>query len=306
MILEFYSQLYKLLQAEKRLILMVVVANEGSSPGRRGFKMVISNNEMFGTIGGGIMEIKLVEYARSLLAKDTFNPFIKHQIHDKSAPVDQSGMICSGRQTVAFYDINAQSEAVINDILNGADIIHYLDSGISVNPQSNASEWSYSEPVSLPNNVYIIGGGHVGLALSEVLSRLDFEIHILDHRENLNTMNANTFAHHRQVVAFEEIENYVPEGYNTYVVIMSVGYRTDEIIISRLLKRQFQYIGLMGSKEKIATLKQHLLSKGFSEGDLSKVYMPIGIDIKSETTQEIAISVAAQLIAVKNRTKVNS
>ncbi|MBL0013205.1 MAG: XdhC family protein [Flavobacterium sp.] len=102
MVLDFYNKIKSLLQAEKQGVLMVVIANEGSSPGRKGFKMLVTQNQMYGTIGGGIMEHKLVEYARSLLEKLDFKPFIKHQIHDKSAPTNQSGMICSGRQTIAF------------------------------------------------------------------------------------------------------------------------------------------------------------------------------------------------------------
>jgi xanthine dehydrogenase accessory factor len=88
----------------------------------------------------------------------------------------------------------------------------------------------------------------VGLALSEVLSLLDFEIHILDHRENLNTMEANHFARTKQVVDFEAIDQYIPEGDDRYVIIMSFGYRTDDVIIRRLLGRKFKYIGMLGSK----------------------------------------------------------
>ena len=151
--------------------------------------------------------------------------------------------------------------------------------------------------------VYIIGGGHIGLALSEVLSRMDFEIHILDHRENLNTMVANNFVTTKQTVEFEEIEKYIPEGGNSYVVIMSFGYRTDDVIIRQLISKNFKYVGLLGSKEKIATLFQNMISDGFDKDRIAKVYAPIGIDIKSETTQEIAISVAAQLIRVKNQNR---
>ncbi len=303
MVLDFYKSVRDLLQQEQRLILMVVIANEGSSPGRKGFKMVVSNSKMFGTIGGGIMEHKLVEYARNLLNQSTFRPFIKHQIHDKSAPTDQSGMICSGQQTIAFYDLNIDNLAMIDSIvMKEKHSIQYTEKGINVNLHPTAThEWEFVESVSLPNRVYIIGGGHVGLALSEVLSRLDFEIYILDHRENLNTMEANNFAHFRKTIAFESIEKEIPEGNNIYVVIMSFGYRTDEIIIRRLLNRRFKYIGMMGSKEKITTLYAHLLDDGFTQDQLDNVHSPIGIDIKSESAQEIAISVAAQLISVKNK-----
>lgn len=281
---------------------MIVIANEGSSPGRKGFKMAVAKNGMFGTIGGGIMEHKLVEYAQSLINKPSFEPFIKHQIHDKSALKDQSGMICSGQQTIAFYDIKADFLPLINQILTEENFqITYNNHGINI--LSENPEWSFTETNSLPQKVYIIGGGHVGLALSEVLSRMDFEIHILDHRENLNTMEANYFVTTKQIIDFEEIGNYIPEGNDVYVVIMSFGYRTDDIIIRRLINKNFKYIGMLGSKEKIATLFQNMIVDGFDKDTIAKVYAPIGIDIKSETNQEIAISVAAQLIRVKNQNR---
>lgn len=300
MVLDFYKKVQEVLQSEKRLVLMVVIANEGSSPGRKGFKMLVTKNQMYGTIGGGIMEHKLVEFAESLLDEPTFEPFIKHQIHDKSALKDQSGMICSGQQTIAFYDITTDFLPLANQILNEKDFeITYNNFGI--NTACENSEWSSTETNSLVQKVYIIGGGHVGLALSEVLSRMDFEIHMLDHRENLNTMDANNFVHSKQTIEFEEIGNYIPEGANSYVVIMSFGYRTDDIIIRQLINKDFLYIGMLGSKEKIATLFQNMITDGFDKDRIARVYAPIGIDIKSETTQEIAISVAAQLIRVKNQ-----
>ena len=302
MVLDFYKKLQQILQSEKRLVLMVVIANEGSSPGRKGFKMLVTKSQMYGTIGGGIMEHKLVEFAESLLDKPTFVPFIKHQIHDKSAPKDQSGMICSGQQTIAFYDITADFLPIVEQILKDKDFkITYNNFGINVTSEN--AEWSFTETNSLAQKVYIIGGGHVGLALFEVLSRMDFEIHILDHRENLNTMVANNFVTTKQTVEFEEIEKYIPEGGNSYVVIMSFGYRTDDVIIRQLINKNFKYVGLLGSKEKIATLFQNMISDGFDKDRIAKVYAPIGIDIKSETTQEIAISVAAQLIRVKNQNR---
>jgi xanthine dehydrogenase accessory factor len=302
MTIDFYKKINQLLQSEKRLVLMVVIANEGSSPGRKGFKMLVTKNQMYGTIGGGIMEHKLVEFAEALLNKPTFEPFIKYQIHDKSAPKDQSGMICSGQQTIAFFDISTDFLPLANKILMEENFqITYNNHGINV-PSENP-EWTFTETNSLPQKVYIIGGGHVGLALSEVLSRMDFEIHMLDHRENLNTMEANHFVATKQTIEFEEIVNYIPVGDTIYVVIMSFGYRTDDIIIRQLINKDFKYIGLLGSREKIATLFQNMVADGFDKDKIARVYAPIGIDIKSETTQEIAISVAAQLIRVKNQNR---
>ncbi len=301
MIAAFYQKTREWLTLENRLVLLVVIANEGSSPGRKGFKMLVSKNDMLGTIGGGIMEHKLVEYARTLLEKPNFSPFIKHQIHDKSAVKDQSGMICSGRQTIAFYDIGTDFIPTIDGILADPEAqVTYSNVGINA-PEKPQTDWFFKESNAVIPKAYIIGGGHVGLALSQVLSLLDFEIHILDHRENLNTMQANAFARAKQVVDFEAIDQYIPEGADVYVIIMSFGYRTDDIIIRRLLGKNFKYIGMLGSKEKIATLFKNLLTDGFTQADIEKVFAPIGLDIKSETAHEIAISVAAQLIQIKNK-----
>lgn len=301
MIAAFYQKTREVLTSENRLVVMVVIANEGSSPGRKGFKMLVSKNDMLGTIGGGIMEHKLVEYARTLLEKPNFSPFIKHQIHDKSAMKDQSGMICSGRQTIAFYDIGTDFIPTIDGILADPETkVTYSNLGINA-PENPQTDWFFKESNALIPKAYIVGGGHVGLALSEVLSLLDFEIHILDHRENLNTMQANAFARTKQVVDFEAIDQYIPEGADVYVIIMSFGYRTDDVIIRRLLGKKFKYIGMLGSKEKIATLFKNLLNDGFAQADMDKVFAPIGLDIKSETAHEIAISVAAQLIQTKNK-----
>jgi xanthine dehydrogenase accessory factor len=306
MVSHFYQLMQRQLHEKKRLILMVVIANEGSSPGRKGFKMLVSENEMHGTIGGGIMEHKLVEYAQSLLLKPIFNPFVKHQIHDKAAAKDQSGMICSGRQTIAFFDVNADLLPLVEKMISEKDFtITYSNLGIHEGAAHKNYEWDYTETNGTAQKVYIVGGGHVGLALSETLSKLDFEIHMLDHRENLNTMEANPFVNSKQAIDFEQIGQYIPEGNDIYVVIMSFGYRTDDIIIRRLLDKNFGYIGMLGSKEKIATLFKNLEADGFDKNQISKVHAPIGIDIKSETTAEIAISIAAQLIQIRNQHKIH-
>src|SRR3954463_11531438 len=83
--------------------LMYVLESEGSSPGRRGFKMAVAADGDFeGTIGGGIMEHKLVEKARAMLSERVNSISLVRQYHDKEHAKDQSGMICSGSQLIAF------------------------------------------------------------------------------------------------------------------------------------------------------------------------------------------------------------
>ena len=85
------------------VILLCVLESKGSSPGRQGFKMAVTTDDMVGSIGGGIMEHKFVELAKEKLKIHSAEPVIKKQIHSKSAQRDQSGMICSGEQTIFLH-----------------------------------------------------------------------------------------------------------------------------------------------------------------------------------------------------------
>jgi len=306
----------KLLDSQK-VILLVVVESIGSSPGRQGFKMAIAEDGHFnGTIGGGMMEHKLVELAKNLLTKGRFKAFLKHQVHQSEADKDKSGMICSGSQTIAFYFLDLSNRSLIQKIVDQPEsFVKYTNQGVETvskdlpchyTKNESSDTWTFIEPVCLIDKVFILGGGHVGLALCEVLSKLDFEIHLLDHRDGLNTLEMNGFAHSKKVIDFQECQKYIEEGENSYVVIVSFGYRTDKIIIKSLLGRQYRYIGMMGSKKKTEVLFADLIGEGYSRSEIDKVFAPIGVDIKSETTYEIAISIAAQLIKVKNSQKVRN
>lgn len=141
-----------------------------------------------------------------------------------------------------------------------------------------------------------MGGGHVSLALSQVASALEFEITVLDDRADLPTLNANHYAHHRQRVAYETLA--VPPGPHCYVVVMTVGYRTDAVVLRRLLGHKYRYLGVLGSATKVAELRRVLAAEGF---DLSELRGPVGVLINSRLPEEIAVSVAAELIRVRNQ-----
>jgi xanthine dehydrogenase accessory factor len=106
------------LSKENSLYLMIVVDSKGSSPGKTGFSMAVSSDdELFGSIGGGTMEFKLVENCKELLRKNDHNIFLKKQVHNGSAE-DSSGLMCSGEQTVAFIPFSATDMQLIQQITN--------------------------------------------------------------------------------------------------------------------------------------------------------------------------------------------
>ena len=298
------------LQYDQKIMLLFVVESKGSSPGRQGFKMAVADDDSFcGTIGGGIMEFKLVEKAKSLLKESSQKIFLQEQFHDKEKSKNQSGMICSGSQTIAFIPLDSKNLSAIQEIIQQKKItIEINHNGIYCNDSKpngfefkDEFDWKYSEYLQHQSIIHIIGGGHCSLALSELMQFLNFEIHVYDDRENLSTIIENKFANKFHEVDYSTISKNLKTTVNDFIVIMTVGYRTDKIVLKELIHQQYKYLGLLGSSQKIETLFKELIEEGFEETKLKQVFSPIGLNINSKTTQEIAISIAAEIIAVKNK-----
>lgn len=322
------------LDASVAVMLLYVLESSGSSPGRQGFFMAVTaNGSMEGSIGGGMMEHKLVEKAKNILqragsneqearskneeAKDKLQSGeIIKQVHDKNAGKNQSGMICSGEQTVWMYPVQRKEAAAVNQIV--ACLTRLQNATLRLSPEGivfkeepavrtfsfakNDERWLYEERLGYLNHLYVIGGGHCSLALSRLMRTLDFYVHVFDDREGLPTMQQNHAAHRKQIIKdYAELSSLIPEGRNSYVVVMTFGYRTDDAVIRSLLNKEFKYIGLLGSGAKIGKMFKAYRSEGMDEKALQRLHAPIGLAIKSQTTEEIAVSIAAEIIAVKNR-----
>jgi xanthine dehydrogenase accessory factor len=318
--LELWQFIAKRLKNDEKVVLLVVAESMGSSPGRQGFKMVVdTEGVLFGSIGGGIMEIKLVELAKNRLAnfeENTPKVCIKKQIHNKEATHNQSGMICSGEQTILFYCLEKTDLKTVRNILSilkkqipavlkiTSYCLQVFDNQKLTNDFNfvliDETAFVYTENLGFKNQLYIIGGGHCALALSELMSKMDFQIHLFDDRTDLNTLQKNKFAHQIEILDYAQIGEKIPSGQNVYVVIMTVGYRTDAVVLRQLLDKNLRYLGVLGSASKMQTLLKMLENEGFSANILRGVHTPIGLDIQSQTPAEIAVSIAAEIILVKN------
>lgn len=308
--MEVWKFIQKKLAAGKPVMLMYVLQSEGSSPGRMGFKMAVASDDEFcGTIGGGIMEFKLVEKAKAMLQQNKKKVLLQHQYHDKEKIKDQSGMICSGSQLNVFIPISINQKNTIEQIISSAKkYIQLSPLGLQLSNEStqgfqyvSETEWFYTEPINTQPVIHIIGGGHVGLALSELMKYLGFYIKLYDDRQDLNTITANSFADEIKRVQYENMGSFFEECNNDYVVIMTVGYRTDKIVLKQLIQHSFFYVGLLGSDNKINMLMEEMRLEGYSSQQLKNIHTPIGINIFSKTPKEIAVSIAAEIISVKNR-----
>ncbi len=305
--------------------LLVVAESTGSSPGRAGFKMAVADDgELFGSVGGGVMEVAIVERAKEIIsapletADESGKVEIIEQVHQRDA-VNASGMICSGRQAVILKLLRPDVAPVIEEIIDkhasGAPAYVSITpdglrlkrvetgtrSGGILFENRDENQFVYRELLGNENRLYIVGGGHCALALSELVSRMDFHVSIFDDRPELNTIAKNRFADEISIIdSYERVGELIPQGDNIYVAVMTLGYGTDGIVIRQLIDKELKYLGVLGSKAKMSALLKQLRADGLSPERIGRIHTPIGIPINSRTPEEIAVSIAAEMIAVKN------
>jgi xanthine dehydrogenase accessory factor len=158
----------------------------------------------------------------------------------------------------------------------------------------------YIEPIEPSPELYIVGAGHVGFHLAKLAHGVGFRIHVVDDREKF--ANAERFPYAAEVVA-EDIPAWVERTSlppHAYVVVVTRGHTNDLEALRALAPRDLRYLGLIGSRAKVARIYDALLSDSMPADLLQQVHAPIGLDIGAVTPQEIAVSILAELIAVKH------
>jgi xanthine dehydrogenase accessory factor len=313
--INFWNFILNTLNSDNRIVLLIVAESSDSSPGRQGFKMAVNEgSDVIGTIGGGIMENDMCKYANDLLSGNETR-FIKRLHHTNKTKLEKSGLICGGYQTIIFSLLDKSCLPIIENIIlsinkkqngklsiaSGKIEFHQTEEKqqISFNYKSD-EDWHYDEIIGLPFIAYIAGGGHVGLAISRVMKSLGFYVVVFDHRENVNTIKQNTFADEINIIKYEEIGDKIIEGERSYIIIVTPMHSGDKNTLKSVISKDVKYIGMMGSKRKIKTIFESLSEDGVDNELFKKIHTPIGIEIEAETPEEIAISIAAEIIKVKN------
>ena len=148
--------------------------------------------------------------------------------------------------------------------------------------------------------VYIFGGGHVAQALEPELSRIGFRCVVMDDRPDFARRELFPTAEEIKLIDFNRISDSVSITGDDYVCVMTRGHAYDTVVQSQVLPLRPYYVGVIGSRAKAAGVRRQLIENyGVSEADCGLVTTPIGLDIGAETPAEIAVSIAAQLIAVR-------
>ncbi len=158
----------------------------------------------------------------------------------------------------------------------------------------------YIEPIEPSPELYVIGAGHVGFHLARVAEEVGFRVHVVDDREKF--ANAERFPTAEEIVT-EDIPVWLARTAlpsHAYVVIVTRGHTNDLEALRALAPRELRYLGLIGSRAKVARIYDELTSHDMPAHALRNVHAPIGLDIGAVTPQEIAVSILAELIAVKH------
>ncbi|MCC6485907.1 MAG: XdhC family protein [Candidatus Hydrogenedentes bacterium] len=314
----------------------VVIRAAGSTPQKAGARALFTaEGAIHGTLGGGCLEAE--SRRRALDALDEGKAFCFDLNLDDDYGWDD-GLICGGRVRVFVDPRPARHRSVYEQAIAavGAGKRGVLLTRISGAPDHiGATEWReegqfaqpdapvptaqlvqclsggepalveatgtwYLEPIEPSPTLIIAGGGHVGQATARLAHRLGFAVVVVDDRpafaeaalypEGVRTICADIPA---AVAGF-------PITPATYILIVTRGHRHDGVVLKACIHSSAAYIGMIGSRRKVHIIRKGFLEEGIAtEADFKRVYSPVGLDIGALTIEEIAVSIASQLVAVR-------
>lgn len=328
-----FEEMMRILKQGQELVLVSVIAGSGSTPRGAGARMIVRpDGSTMGTIGGGAVEYRASQMALDVLKeKSSFTKGFK-LVPGQAADL---GMICGGNVVVYFQYVNGDNQAflelcdqvlcacerdedswLITDItdetawsmglysksqgMSGIEIedIQPLCCTKAVQVEAENRRY-YSEPLIHAGKVYVFGGGHVAQELVPVITHVGFRCVVFDDRKDFANKELFPQAVETIVGDFERMFDYVDIKEQDYVVIMTRGHQCDFILQRQVLHTPACYIGVMGSKKKVQSLAEKLRAEGFGDEDIARFHSPIGLAISAETPEEIAISVAGELIQAR-------
>lgn len=157
------------------------------------------------------------------------------------------------------------------------------------------------EALGPPARLVIFGAGHMALELAHLASRLQFYVTVIDDRSLFASADRFPDVDTLLVGDYVELFDQVPIDEDSYLVIVTPGHFWDEDVLEKALATSASYIGMIGSRTKIRKIYQSLEAKGISPERLTRVHAPIGLDIGAKSPEEIAVSIAAELIQERQR-----
>jgi xanthine dehydrogenase accessory factor len=156
----------------------------------------------------------------------------------------------------------------------------------------------YIEIFKPADRIIIFGAGHVSVALAELLKQFNFQTVVADDREELFENFGDTIQ--KVVINFHNIKEKINVNENDYLVIVTRGHMYDKLVLQQVINKKVKYIGMIGSRKRVFSVKQLMLQEKFDETKLKEIFAPIGLPISGNAISEIALSIVSEIICVKN------
>lgn len=242
--------LYDKIEKNQSVALVTLIESSGATPRKAGTIMGVTKDEIVGTVGGGLIELKVIELARQCIEKNE-NKYFE-------------------------FDLNGNGQNAI-DMSCGGSVKGYIKT-------------------FKPNDrIVIVGAGHIGRNLMSILKDSPFEVVVFDDRdENIEGVTVGDF---------ETLIKNLSENPDTYFVVVTKGHKSDFVALKNIFKKEFRYIGMVGSKNKVLETRKKLIEEGIEIPE-ERFFSPIGLDFSNGTPYEIAVEILAEILAVKNKKEV--
>jgi len=324
---EFFRSIAHALDSGRPAVLVSVLTAAGSTPRGAGAMMaVFPDRTIAGTIGGGSVEYEAQKLAEQMLSAGGRDQRRGYRFVQGGA--DSLGMVCGGDVCVHFQFLSPDDPAVpavFRALVDAAaentgvwflrrlsgDTVTQMRAAVTADRSDPAlaplltaeplltEEGWFSIPVERPGRAYVFGGGHVSAALIPVIARVGFRPVVWDDRPEFAARALFPQAEETVCGPFSGIGERLSITGDDYVIVMTRGHAADYEVLAQTLRSGARYIGCIGSRKKLALCRDKLLENGFTAEEYARVHAPIGLDIGAQTPEEIAVSVAAELIAVR-------
>jgi xanthine dehydrogenase accessory factor len=263
--MKIFEKAAELERKNRGFVIISIVKASGSVPGKAGFKMLVeTGGKTTGTVGGGAIEKRAIEEALSRLGNNQTG-LQEYILQEKPEPVTHKGE---------------------------AEIVPMM---------CNGKVWIYYDVMQNSTPVYVFGGGHVGQALSYFLAGLDYQVTLIDNRPEFANEQVNPYVDELITEDYTHFAERFSPPTNGFVVIVTHSHDYDYGILKTIYHRKLplKYIGVIASKSKSRQLIENLKTEPGIDSDLSNLYSSIGLDLGGSTEKEIALSIAAEIQAVR-------
>ena len=282
------------------MALGIITEARGSSPQKIGAKALFyADGRIVGTMGGGCLEAEIQDRARQALVTgkpETFDLVLDHDFGW------DDGLICGGRVGGVILPQVRSAAPIWTELARRRKartwgVTKDFEIAWADDAEASAKSWRHRETVSPPCSLWIAGAGHIAQAVAPLALGLDFAVTVFDDRPALANHEFFPKAVALRVGEWESILSEPPAAYGAFGLIVTRGHRHDALVLRHWIDRGFAFLGMIGSKRKARTIREHFLAEKIgNETALAKLSCPVGVNIAAQTVPEIAVSILAQYI----------